>query len=275
MNQIDPSRTALLRNTAVQTVNKHYRTVITTLREYLVNYYPGKFMPEEVPVVIENFHTYFLQLLNKNLVPDKRLSKIFRDSYVKGVTRAVHSLKSKELINSSPEFARGVESAYIRTLTLNDQIDNLTNLAFKSLDDVNRTVVTRTAAGVYVGVKSDYSQKEVYEIIRAHIQNIAVPRARTVVRTEIVRSQACGLLDAFDQMGVSTVAVDTEETNANQSGMYSSCNLCSHLQNKVFDLKDAYSLIPAHPNCRCSFSPVDTDGVKLPVMLNDVIEEDE
>ena len=280
MNKMDPSGTALLRKSAVETVNSHYRFVITTLRKYLSDYSSSKFQPDDVPVVIENFHIYFLRLLNNNLIDNARLSKIIKDSYSKGVKRAVRTLKAKELINlSSPEFARGVESAYIRTLTQNSNVDQLIKFNSRSLNTINQTVVDRVSTSVYEGIRADYNQFQMFDIMRSAIQKVAVNRARTTVRTEIVRAQACGILDSFSQMGVDTGMVDVEKppklTTNSKGESVKECPLCKPLENRVFTLQEAYGLIPVHPNCRCSIRPVGTDNVKLPVMLNDVISDNE
>lgn len=277
---MDPSGTALLRKAAVETVNSHYRFVISTLRKYLKDYRPGKFTPEEVPVVIDNFHLYFLKLLNNNLVDNARISKTIRDSYSKGVKKAVRTLKAKELINlSSPEFARGVESAYIRTLTQNNNVEHLVKFNSQALSSINSLVVQQVSTSVYEGIRSDLNQFEMYDIMRSAIQKVAVNRARTTVRTEIVRAQANGILDSFSQMGVDSVMVDVEKPpklSTNSKGEpVKECPVCKPLQDRVFTLQEAYGLIPAHPNCRCSFLPVGTDNVKLPVMLNDVISDNE
>jgi hypothetical protein len=280
MNKMDPSGTALLRKAAVETVNSHYRFVISTLRKYLKDYKPGKFMPEEIPVVIDNFHLYFLKLLNNNLIDNAKISKTIEDSYSKGVKKAVRTLKAKELINlSSPEFARGVESAYIRTLTQNSNIEQLIKFNSRSLNTINQTVVDRVSTSVYEGIRSDYNQLQMFHIMRSAIQKVAVNRARTTVRTEIVRAQACGLLDSFAQMGVDTVMIDVEKppklTTNSKGQSVNECPLCKPLENRVFTLQEAYGLIPVHPNCRCSVRPIGTDNVKLPVMLNDVISDND
>ena len=278
MNNLDPSRTALLRNAAVDVVNSHYRFVISSLRNYLKDYRAGKFSSEEVPIVMDNFQIYFLKLLNNGLIDNLKIQKTIKDAYIKGVSRAVRTLKAKELINlSSPEFAKGVESAYIRTLTQNNNIEQLKKFNSNSIGNINQTVVTKISTSVYEGIRADYNQFEIYETMRSTIQKVAVPRARTTVRTEIVRAQACGILDSFSQMGVDSVMVDIEEppsyTTNEKTKTHKECPMCKPLKNKVFTLKEAYGIIPVHPNCRCSFLAFGVDNVKLPVMLNDVISD--
>lgn len=81
-----------------------------------------------------------------------------------------------------------------------------------------------------------------------------------VVHTEIIRAHARGQLAALKQSGVSKVGVMVEWTTSGlgltAKGNPSPCPQCSAMRGVVFKIEEAYNLIPRHPFCLCSFTPV-------------------
>ena len=75
-------------------------------------------------------------------------------------------------------------------------------------------------------------------------------RARMIARTEHARAVNTGTLQAYSNYGVEHVEIITV-------GDSLVCDDCLDLQdNNPYTLVEAMSLLPAHPNCRCSYGPV-------------------
>lgn len=107
-------------------------------------------------------------------------------------------------------------------------------------------------------------------------------RARTFVRTETVRIYNEAALDALEALGETHVRVfaegvpgvrtdgvardyagiarlATREVEYVTSGDDDVCPVCQIFDGEIFTLRQARGLIPQHPNCRCSFIPVDEE----------------
>ena len=75
-------------------------------------------------------------------------------------------------------------------------------------------------------------------------------RARMIARTEHARAVNTGTLQAYSNFGVDDVEIITAGDDA-------VCDDCLDLaDNNPYSLMEAQSLLPAHPNCRCSFGAV-------------------
>jgi SPP1 gp7 family putative phage head morphogenesis protein len=78
-------------------------------------------------------------------------------------------------------------------------------------------------------------------------------RATTIVRTEIIRTNAEAQLNTFERFGVKGVQLEAEWITAEDDRV---CPDCEDMNNKVFSIEEARGLIPLHPNCRCNWLPV-------------------
>lgn len=75
-------------------------------------------------------------------------------------------------------------------------------------------------------------------------------RAEMIARTEHARAVNTGTLQAYSNMGVTEVNILTV-------GDSDVCDYCLDLEdNNPYSLEEAMILLPAHPNCRCSYTPV-------------------
>lgn len=75
----------------------------------------------------------------------------------------------------------------------------------------------------------------------------SVSDSETLLRTESSRVQSDVQIESARSSGYEEVQFISTEDN-------SVCDLCASLHNRVFTLKEAAGVIPAHPNCRCSFA---------------------
>lgn len=68
-----------------------------------------------------------------------------------------------------------------------------------------------------------------------------------LLRTEASRVQADVQIVSAEDSGYDMVQfISTEDDSV--------CDICASLHDEVFELKEAQGVIPAHPNCRCSFA---------------------
>jgi SPP1 gp7 family putative phage head morphogenesis protein len=89
------------------------------------------------------------------------------------------------------------------------------------------------------------------------VSGIEKVRARRLARTEIIHAYAEGQLDAMEAAGITHVEPMVEWVTA-----IGACEQCGGMHAVVLTIKEARSLIPRHPNCRCAWLPanVGEDG---------------
>jgi len=74
--------------------------------------------------------------------------------------------------------------------------------------------------------------------------------AMKIARTEVMKAVNDGKLDAFKQTGIDMVVLLAHPT---------ACPECIALMDryaKGIPLEKSYGILPAHPNCRCTFAPM-------------------
>ena len=72
-------------------------------------------------------------------------------------------------------------------------------------------------------------------------------RLNTIARTETARAQNAGYAQSMKEMGVEQLEF---------SATSGCCDKCDALDGKIYNVDDAGSIIPVHPNCRCAMLPV-------------------
>lgn len=94
------------------------------------------------------------------------------------------------------------------------------------------------------------------EIIRQGYQYQMSPKhwATTVARTEVMAGYTKGRLEGFKQGGV----VDRVEYSVSADERL--CDICAPFDGKIYKLSDANGVIPQHPNCRCQWIPLVSEG---------------
>jgi SPP1 gp7 family putative phage head morphogenesis protein len=78
-------------------------------------------------------------------------------------------------------------------------------------------------------------------------------RGRTIARSEVIRANAVGQLNTFKQFGERGVQLQAEFLTAGDDRV---CEECAGLEGEIYDLDEAAGVIPVHPNCRCTWIPL-------------------
>jgi hypothetical protein len=86
----------------------------------------------------------------------------------------------------------------------------------------------------------------------ATVTSVGQARLLALVNSELTSSYADATLDAYDELGVQTVAIEAE-----WSALTAACSFCSSQDGEEYALEDAYGVLPLHPGCRCDWVPVD------------------
>lgn len=84
--------------------------------------------------------------------------------------------------------------------------------------------------------------------VRTFSEKLHRQRLEMIARTETARAQNFGYVKTLDKLGVKEF----------EFSCYIGCckQFCIDLSGQVYPAKDAYTVIPVHPNCRCAMLPV-------------------
>lgn len=168
------------------------------------------------------------------------------ESYIKQFYKVGAELGYADL-NSKLLFTQADQEAFYFLKKYNfDLIKDLN----KELQEGIQEVITRS---VLEGNGYKETARLLLEIPLTPLENSRISlrqRAEMIARTEHARAVNTGSLQAYTNMGVTEVNILTV-------GDSDVCDYCLDLEdNNPYSLEEAMTLLPAHPNCRCSYTPV-------------------
>ncbi len=106
--------------------------------------------------------------------------------------------------------------------------------------------------GAMNNVERDKLKENILMVPFVPIRNVlnVTSRCGLIARTEYGRAINTGVLQAYSNSGVNQV-------NINTTGLPNVCDDCLLLEsNNPYSLEEAMQLLPLHPQCACSYSPV-------------------
>lgn len=195
-------------------------------------------------------------------------------------------------INEAYRRGWNVASAQInRQLPINeDRAHILTKLTISELQGVNEAFSQRAVRAFSDGLLSHLPPAAIARSIRQAIDAVGVVRSRATVQTVIVRANGEAALDCFQLAGIKQIgvlpetvpspgrmhairdAVKKRRTAAKRkrrprvlvevltAGDDDVCTICEDIADgNPYTIQEARGLIPAHPNCRCAFVPLDDE----------------
>jgi SPP1 gp7 family putative phage head morphogenesis protein len=171
-------------------------------------------------------------------------AEYIRKAYQKGVENATSELNkndvdAEELENvfNKPIHAEKAEILYLRTY------DNLVGITEAMDTQISRELSNAITQG--------WNPRKAARSINDRVDKIGLTRARTLAQTEIIHAHAEGTLDRYESAGVEEVEVRIEVASDGRQ-----CVQCERLRGNVYTIEEARGMIPLHPRCRCTFSPV-------------------
>ena len=281
-SRIDPSRTTMLREkfrrelvgrydrvrrAVLQVVGRENLFRIVENREYV----PGPKYPFTTdPERVEAFTAWLKERMDVEVLPtdDAYWERYAAEGFQRGAGRAfddVNRLKRATAFGGNEPMAHylGTKEQFLQSsFGQPETIDKLKILAgrvYTDLKGVNETVATQLNRVLVDGLARGENPRTIAREMAKGIDGIGKRRAETIARTEIIRAHAEGQLDAMERLGVDEVGVMAEWSTAGDDRV---CDLCWPLEGKVLPIGEAHSLIPLHPNCRCTWIPSVSASVK-------------
>lgn len=176
-------------------------------------------------------------------------------AYRKGAVRAFEDQRRSDpkLRDATPDYQSGATAGMLSVAfggpTSQDRLDVLLGRSWDEMENVTADMGVRLTRALADGLTSGESPRKIATDMTRSIE-FSKNRALTVARTECVRAHAEGQLTSLEKMGVEEIGVSVEWLPA-----AGACPKCSAMAGKTFTLAEARGKIPAHPNCRCCFTP--------------------
>ncbi|MDB4786195.1 minor capsid protein [bacterium] len=272
----DPTRTATLRRmfqTAMR--NRFYRLKGKILRLIVdedvfglkpKNRSPAqntRFAARTDPEKVVAFRKWLQKQIDADIIPPelpKDTEKLFWNDFVekgyrKGAGRAFDDVKVPA-IQQNLDFFNGTKEEFLRQSFAKPQSINkiklLVGRVYTDLKGVTDVMASQLSRELAEGFAAGQNPRQIAKNINNRIDKIGITRARTIARTEVIRSHAEGQLDTLEDLGVKEVGVAVEWSTAGDDRV---CPQCQPMEGVVLKMKEARGTIPLHPNCRCAYIP--------------------
>lgn len=133
-----------------------------------------------------------------------------------------------------------------------DRLGLLYTRQFTLLKGITEAMSSGIANELTLGMAQGLNPKVIARNIAKKVDGIGITRARVLAQTEIIRSHSESTLNVYESAGLEEVEVEAEWSTAKDGRV---CPTCASREGKIYSLKEARGLIPAHPRCRCNWRP--------------------
>lgn len=167
-------------------------------------------------------------------------------AYKRGIQNAQNGMDKKGV----QYVKRSINTAFNRPVHV-DRVGLLYTRAFNSLkgitDEMDKQISSILAQGLVDGLNPFVLARQIVD----RVDKIGITRARMLARTEVIRAHSEATLNEFEEANLDDVEVLAEWL----TGGFDVCPICEGLQGQTFHIKEAHGMIPAHPNCKCTWIP--------------------
>lgn len=185
---------------------------------------------------------------------DAWTSTYISSAYTQGVAKSA-SLLRKGGANVQDSWIQGAFRREIHA----DRAALAYTRTFNELEGITRVMDQQISRELALGLAEGQSPFEIARRINNRVDKIGVTRARMLARTEVISAHADATLNSFEEAGIEGVDVEAEWLTA-----FGACPICENLSSQgPYKLSEARGMIPAHPNCRCSWSPIVVNGTGI------------
>jgi SPP1 gp7 family putative phage head morphogenesis protein len=188
-------------------------------------------------------------------------SEYVRSSYVISRNVAIGRLFQEGVSVENPP-----DSELVQTRTSIKTLRDLYSRTYENLESISSDTAGVIREELTKGFAQGESPTKMARRINKRVKTIQRTRAETLARTETIRAASMGTLDEYDKAGVDVVS-HAEWFTAQDDDV---CPICRALDGRNFTTTEMrettfemegvsfpVNLIPpAHPNCRCSVTPV-------------------
>jgi len=178
-----------------------------------------------------------------------------QSAYQKGIRDAGAKLR-KGGANVAESWTRGAFNRPIHA----DRLGLIYTRSFTELNGITQVMDTQISRILAKGIAEGRGPMDIARDMANRVEKIGITRARVLARTEVISAHAEATLNSYREAGIEGVQVEAEFTTAGDDSV---CEECADLEGKTFSMDEAGGIIPVHPNCRCSWTPLVVDGTGI------------
>lgn len=263
----DPTKTSLIRGAFRKEINRRFSAFRGNLVNYMLTNSAILFtLGVDIPAdpwtprigmsdadLLEEFMSWYKEAVKADIAPNSEEDWIYPYmllAYDKGAQNAYVALNGDESLDVAFPIYYG--SPIVQETRKN------TVATLLSRTNWGLYAITTAIGGILLdqfgrALLSKMDLKELAKQMDETVKAQQIKRANALVESEIVRIHAEAQLDTFQANGVKDLRLLVEWTTAGDNKV---CPLCEARAGTVYTIEKARGLIPYHPNCRCSWTPV-------------------
>jgi len=272
----DPSKTTMIRKRFIADMNRRFKKISKAIQQLVVDddvfgLIESKLLTFQEKQAfrflsdankVKEYRKWLQQQIDANVLTIDAISgKPWTSTYVESTYRKAmlksYSEVHKEALAESSDFYLGGKAQFIREAFSSpivlSKVELLYTRAFDELKGVTDAMSQQMSRILADGLVQGKGPLAIARDLRKNVTNITKRRARTIARTEIIRVHAEGQLDAYERLGVEEVNLLAEWLTAGDERVCPECD--SMASSGPYKIEEARGLIPAHPNCRCTWVP--------------------
>jgi SPP1 gp7 family putative phage head morphogenesis protein len=174
-------------------------------------------------------------------------------SYVRAASKSGVRHADRELRKQGYDVPTGqLEDTFNKPIH-QDKLQLLYTRVYDALEGVTTAMDKELSRTLTEGLSQGWNPRKTASKLNDRVDKIGITRARTMARTETIYAHAESTLDRFESVGVTEVTADVEFQDAGDSRV---CPICESLDGNRYTIDEARGTVPAHPRCRCSWSPI-------------------
>lgn len=188
-------------------------------------------------------------------------------AYKRGMRRAEVELKKAGYIKDDPfelAYRSSIQQSLVAPIHIR-RLELLYTRAFDELEGITNRMAQKMSRVLADGLAQGQGPRKIARALN-HEVGVELTRARTLARTETIRTHHSAMMEMYYQARVEDVFIKVEWMTA---GDHRVCPDCAYLDGTIFKLEDAEGLIPLHPNCRCIMIPAKVGEEKRIVTRED------
>lgn len=273
-NAIDPTKTSQLRKRFEADFKRRYRKVMRKIvREVVeldgfglsirVNAKRFDFPTNQAKVA--GFMTWLNSTLNAELfgstlaLPrDVAANKAWMNTYIQTSYRRGMARASTDIRRAGGRVSTDyVDNAFFRPIHA-DRVGIVYTRAYDGLRDITTAMDEQISTVLAEGLADGRGVREIAKAINNRVEKIGLTRSRLLARTEVIAAHAESKLNVYEDANIQGVGLQSEWLTAGDDRVCPECDAAA--AQSPYTVNEAHGMIPLHPNCRCTWVPVITDG---------------
>lgn len=190
----------------------------------------------------EAFREWFEQQVERDILVEHGAENVYiRNAYLRALEETDTDLRQAGVADPDD-----ITEAVVHVGVHRDQVQELFTRNFRALEGMTDATAAQLSRELSDGLAGGENPLEIARRIDDRIEKVGKKRATTIARTEVMNSHVRAATTRYEQFGVELVEPLLDP---------GACEICVGLkQDAPFEVAEARSKYPAHPQCRCGLT---------------------